>query len=442
MRHWLQTCTALLFIIGGVSTSRAADKSEELGAELPRIPPRTPEESLKMIRTIDGFKVELVAAEPLVLSPVAIDFDEDGRVFVCEMIDYPFPSDEPLGSIAVLEDVNNDGRLDKRTVLADKLHWPTAVLCYDGGCFIASAPDILYLKDTDGDGKADVRKTIFTGFGKENVQGLINSFRWGIDCRIHGATGTNGGSVRRADLPVGENNKPINLRGRDFSFDPRKLDLRPESGGAQHGMCFDDFGRKFVSSNSDHIQQIVYDDRYAGLNPYVQLPPARVSIAADGPQAEVFRISPVERWRIVRTRMRISGEVKGIVEGGGRPAGYFTGATGVTIYRGDAFPQAFRGNAFVGDVGSNLIHRKILKPTDGVLFRAERADEGREFLASEDIWFRPAQFANAPDGTLWVLDVCREVIEHPASLPDEIKKHLDLTSGRDRGRIFRVSTLR
>ncbi|QOV91290.1 c-type cytochrome [Humisphaera borealis] len=391
-----------------------------------------------MIKVIPGFKPELVAAEPLVFSPVAIDFDEDGRAYVCEMVDYPFESPQPLGRIAVLTDTNDDGVFDKRTVLADKLAWPTAVICFDGGCFVGSAPDIIYLKDTTGDGVADERKVVFTGFGKQNVQGLLNSFHWGIDNRIHGATGTNGAKIAPPKTIDTKPVEAIDLRGRDFSFDPRKLDLRPESGGAQHGMSFDDFGRKFVSSNSDHIQQVVYDDRYAAASPSVALPPARVSIAADGPQAEVFRISPVEPWRIVRTRLRVSGAVKGLVEGGGRAAGYFTGATGVTIYRGDAFPAEYRGQAFVGDVGSNLVHRKIIKPTDGVLFRAERADAGREFLASEDIWFRPAQFANAPDGTLYVLDVCREVIEHPASLPDSIKQHLDLTSGRDRGRIYRV----
>jgi len=407
---------------------------DDLARELPRIPPRSPQESAKLIKTLPGFKAELVAAEPLVFSPVAIDFDADGRAFVCEMVDYPFLEKKPLGRIAILTDTDQDGVFDARKVLADKLHWPTAVLCYDGGCFVGAAPDILYLKDTNGDGSADVREVRFTGFGTQNVQGLINSFRWGIDNRIHGATGTNGGKI----TVQGRDAEPVDLRGRDFSFDPRALDLRPESGGAQHGMSFDDFGRKFVSSNSDHIQQVVYDDRYAGYTAAVTLPPARVSIAADGPQAPVFRISPVEPWRILRTRMRVSGEVKGVVEGGGKPAGYFTGATGVTIYRGDAFPADYRGRAFIGDVGSNLVHRKVLKPTSGVLLRAERVDQEQEFLASEDIWFRPAQFANAPDGALYVLDVCREVIEHPSSLPDTIKQHLDLTSGRDRGRIYRV----
>ena len=229
----------------------------------------------------------------------------------------------------------------------------------------------------------------------------------------------------------------IDLGGRDFSFDPKTLELRPESGGAQHGLSFDDWGRKFVCSNSDHIQVVMFEDRYLERNPYVTAPPPRLSIAADGAQAKVFRISPVEPWRILRTRLRVAGIVPGPIEGGGQPAGYFSGATGTTIYRGDAWPAEYRGQAFIGDVGSNLVHRKVLEP-DGVAFVANRVDEGKEFVASSDIWFRPVQFANAPDGTLYVLDMYREVIEHPLSLPPEIKKHLDLTSGRERGRIYRI----
>jgi len=355
-------------------------------------------------------------------------------MYVVEMIDYSEQDKEFLGAVRLLEDTDQDGRFDRSTVFADKLSWPTAIACYDGGVFVGAAPDIFYLKDTDGDSRADVRKVVFTGFSRSNVQGLFNSFQWGLDNRIHGAASTAGALVVRPDHP---DERPINLSGRDFSFDPRTLDFAPTSGGAQHGMSFDDWGRRYLTSNSDHIQLVIYEDRYIARNPYLAAPPSRSSIAADGPQAEVFRISPVEPWRIVRTRLRVAGAVAGPVEGGGRAAGYFTGATGVTIYRGDAWPAEFRGQAFIGDVGSNIVHRKRLE-SDGVGLLARRADEGREFVASTDIWFRPAQFANAPDGNLYIIDVYREVIEHPASLPPVIKKHLDLTSGRDRGRIYRV----
>jgi putative membrane-bound dehydrogenase-like protein len=264
----------------------------------------------------------------------------------------------------------------------------------------------------------------------------LNTFLWGLDGRVYGATSSSGADVRPGDDPA---RLPITLRGRDFSFDPKTRDFRPESGGAQHGMSFNDWGRRFVCSNSDHIQLVMFDDGYIDRNPYLAAPGPRISIAVDGPAADVFRISPVEPWRIVRTRLRVKGLVPGPIEGGGTAAGYFTSATGVTIYRGNAWPEEYRGNAFIGDVGGNLIHRKVLAPK-GVELTAQRAqgEEKVEFVASTDIWFRPVQFANGPDGALYVADMYREVIEHPDSLPPIIKKHLDLTSGRDRGRIYRI----
>jgi putative membrane-bound dehydrogenase-like protein len=410
--------------------------------QLPRIPPLEPTEALASFRlSSDHFAIDQVAAEPLVASPVALDFDADGRMFVVEMRDYSEQDTERLGRVRLLEDKDNDGRFEKSTVFADDLSWPTAVACADGGVFVGAAPEIYFLKDTDDDGRADVRTVVFTGFKRDNVQGLLNSFQWGLDNRLHGTASSAGGDVRRADVARSPDRataeKPISLRGRDFSFDTRTLEMRPESGGAQHGMSFDEWGRKFVCSNSDHIQLILAEDRYLARNPYLAAPIPRVNIAADGPQAEVFRDSPVEPWRILRTRLRVAGTVPGPIEGGGRPAGYFTSATGVTIYRGNAWTAEYRGNAFIGDVGSNIVHRKTLS-ADGLLLVARRAEKGREFLASRDIWFRPAQFANGPDGNLYVIDVYREVIEHPASLHPSIKKHLDLTSGRDRGRIYRI----
>jgi putative heme-binding domain-containing protein len=169
------------------------------------------------------------------------------------------------------------------------------------------------------------------------------------------------------------------------------------------------------------------------------MPPPDTNIAVDGPAAEVFRISPDEPWRVLRTKWRVAGLVPGPVEGGGRASGYFTGAAAVTIYRGDALPGEFHNDAFVADCGSNLIHRKKIR-RDGLNFIAERpADEQRrEFLASRDNWFRPVAMANGPDGALYVVDMYREVVEHPWSLPPELKSRIDLNSGSDRGRIYRV----
>jgi putative membrane-bound dehydrogenase-like protein len=433
---WLLAGTTPWFIgIGllvGFALGRPAQAQEDFASELPRIPATEPADTIATFNVADGFRIEQVAAEPLVNSPVAIEWDANGYLYVCEMRGYSEDKDEGISRISRLEDTDDDGVFDQSVVFVDGLLWPTAIFPFDGGLFVGDAPNLYYFKDTDGDGKADSKKTVLTGFGTSNVQGLFNSFRWGLDNRIHVATSSTGGMIQRSSDDEG-----VNVRGRDIAFDPRTFEFELTSGAAQHGMSFDDWGRKFVSSNSDHLQQVMYEDRYIARNKYVSAPPARISIAADGPQAEVFRISPVEPWRIVRTRLRVSGTVSGPIEGGGRAAGYFTGATGVTIYRGDAWPEQWRGLAIIGDVGSNLIHRKQLEP-NGLQFIGKRIDQQSEFVASKDIWFRPAQFANAPDGSLYAIDVYREVIEHPLSLPPQIKKHLDLTSGRQRGRIYRI----
>ena len=420
-------------------------------SQMPRVKPLEPSAAVRSFQVRPGFRAELVAAEPLVTSPVAVTVDENGGLFVVEMRDYSERRPEQLGRVRRLTSTVGDGRYDRADVFLSGLPWPTAIACWDGGVFIGATPDIIYAKDTDGDGVADIHEVVFTGFAshyapyatnKLNVQALLNSFLWGMDHRIHGAASMSGGEVRLVDSEFTRRWRtrysaigpapldPVYLSsGGGFSFDPRTLEFRAETGGGQHGMTFDDAGNKYVCSNSDHLQQVLYEGG------------EHVGIAADGPAAEVFRISPDEPWRVLRTRWRVAGLVEGMIEGGGRPSGYFTGATGVTIYRGDAWPEEYRGDAFVADCGSNLIHRKKLHVTPGRVRReGVRADDETksEFLASTDNWFRPVQFFNAPDGCLWVIDMYRETIEHPWSLPDNLKRQLDLDSGRDRGRLWRL----
>ena len=413
--------------------------------DLPRYPAVEPKDAIGTWQVKKGFKLQLAAHEPQVRDPIAICFDERGRMFVCEMIDYSEMRDVTphLGRISMLQDKDGDGYFETSQVFADDLPWPTGLIWANGGLFVGATPDIWRFEDKDGDGKAEVREKVFTGFGTGlkilNVQGLMNSFQWGQDNKIHIlAGGGNRGVVTCLKRPDA---KGIELGGKDFWFDPRTLEFGLEGGGAQYGMSFDNYGRKFGCSNSDHLQYWVYDDKYANRNPYYQMPPARQSIAVDGGAAEVFRLSPDEPWRIIRTRWRIAGVVKGAVEGGGRVSGYFTGATGTTIYRGDAYGPDFVNNSFSGDAGGQLVHRKIIKPsTDGISLIGERpADEhGFEFAASKDTWVRVVNFANAPDGCLHICDMYREVIEHPWSIPDEIKKFIDLNNGNNRGRIYRI----
>ncbi|HUR59888.1 MAG TPA: PVC-type heme-binding CxxCH protein [Opitutaceae bacterium] len=411
--------------------------------DLPRYPAVEPKDAIATWKVKPGFKLQLAANEPQVRDPIAICFDENGRMFVCEMIDYSERREETphLGRISLLEDKDGDGVYETSRVFADDLPWPTGLIWANGGLFVGATPDIWRFEDRDGDGRAEVREKVFTGFGtglpRINVQAMLNSFQWGQDNRVHvqSANGNRGKikNLKRPEMAEEE------LASRDFWFDPRTYESGFEGGGAQYGMSFDDYGRKFGCSNSDHLQFFVYDERYAARNPYFQMPAARQSVAADGGAAEVFRLSPDEPWRIIRTRWRIGGVVKGPVEGGGRVSGYFTGATGTTVFRGDAYGPTFVNNTFTGDAGGQLIHRKQIFENGVSLTGKRPADEqGYEFAASNDTWVRIVNFANAPDGCLHVCDMYREVIEHPWSIPEEIKQHIDLNNGNDRGRIYRL----
>lgn len=432
-------CVALAVVAVAANRPPAKPKLNPDGSEpgsevkLERVPPMTPEQSLSSAEVLPGYRMELVTAEPNVMSPVAMAFDEAGRLYVIEMRDYSEKDKARLGRVRLLTDEDGDGRYETSKIFLDDLSWPTAITCYDGGVFVGSPPDILYCKDTDGDGKADVRKVVFTGFSRTNVQGMMNTLLWGLDHKIHGQTSSAGASLTQP----GKEGKPLELRGRDFCFDPKTLELTAETGGGQHGMTFNRWGDRFVCQNSDHLQAIVFEERYLARNPFQSVVSARRSIATDGPQAAVYRISPVEKWREVRTRLRVAGTVPGPVEGGGRASGYFTSATGVTIYEGGLWPTHDESIALIADVGSNLIHRKHVTP-DGVTYRGDRIDDNAEFVRSKDNWFRPVQMTVGPDGALYVMDMYREVIEHPASLPAGIKKQLDLSSGDDKGRIYRI----
>jgi putative membrane-bound dehydrogenase-like protein len=432
----LRSAALLLGLFLTVSAASVSAQEDELAKELPRVLPRSPAESMKSFRIHSGFQLEAVAVEPMVMNPVSVCYDAHGRLYVVEMRGYPFPEKDPSGRVTRLEDRDGDGRFETRTVFLDGLSWPTGIVPYAGGVFVAVAPEIIYAKDTNDDGMADVRNVMFSGFGTDNVQGLLNGLLWGPDGWIYGVASLNGGTIENRSRP---GKAMVSVRGRDFRFKPDGSAFEAVSGGGQFGHCFDDWGHRFTCNNSNHIRQIVLPSQYLERNADLIPPAVILDIAAEGPASPVYRISPAEPWRVVRTRQRAADPVmsRRLPPTELFATGFFTSATGLTIYRGSAYPAEYCGNAFVGDVGGNLVHRKILG-IDGATYRARRADLKTEFLASTDNWFRPVSFANTPEGTLLILDMYRETIEHPFSIPEPIKKHLDLTSGRDRGRIYEL----
>src|SRR5581483_5669492 len=256
---------------------------KDYAIELPRIPPKSPAEALKTFRLHPGFRIELAAAEPLLASPVALDFDENGRLYVAEFVEFNQNASKTphgRGRIRLLEDTDGDGIYEKSTIFLDNLDSPTAVCCYDGGIFIGAVPNILYAKDTDGDGKADVRRIVFTGFARDaGGEAMFNSFRWLFDNRIHVQTSFSGGLVRHAER---KDAKPVSVRGQGFLFDPRTEEFEVASGGGQHGMSMDDWGRTFVCTSHDPVFLLMYDRRYLVRNPYLEAPAAALKISPGG----------------------------------------------------------------------------------------------------------------------------------------------------------------
>lgn len=365
-----------------------------------------------------SLKIELAAAEPEVIDPVAIRFDEDGRMWVVQMSDYPLGNPtggEPLSKIRVLDDKDGDGRYESATTFADKLLFATGLQPWKGGVFVTSSGKLTYMKDTDGDGRADLEELWFEGFAEQNSQLRANHPRLALDNWIYVANGLRGGQVINRKLG---DDTPINISGMDFRFNPLSGACEAVSGNGQFGLAFDDWGNRFICSNRNPVKHVVIEDRYLKANPGVTVPATVHDVAAHG---EASRIFPISRaWTTSNLH-----------------AGQFTAACGVYIYRGDLLPAEFKGNAFTCDPTGNLIHREIMVPA-GPTFTSKPAYEGKEFLASPDEWFRPVNMELGPDGALYVVDMYRCVIEHPDFVPDELKKRPDLRLGDDRGRIWRI----
>ena len=402
-------------------------------------PPRTPEESLRSIQLNPDFKIDLVAVEPLVYDPVEMVFDENGRLFVAEMLDYP--DDPPAGEaarsrIVMLEDTNGDGIFDRRTVFAEHVLEVSGLMPWKGGLIVTSAPDILYMKDTTGDGAADQRQVLYTGFPKVNPEARITNPRLNLDNWVYCSNEGREGSITSPDQPQ---HPPVQVRGADFRFRPDRGDFEPASGPTQFGQAVDEWGNRFITQNTVHIRQVVLPMQYLLRAPTLDVGAVSQDISDHGrPSAQMFPLTHPQAWRRQRTKLRQERYDENQLNRTEYVGGYFTAATGGTVYDGDVFPQQYWGNIFTGDVSANLVHRDILK-REGINFIAQRGEQGKEFLASSDVWFRPCNFAVGPDGNLYVSDIYREFIETPESIPEEIKKNMDFWSGVDKGRIYRIS---
>ncbi|MDP4284169.1 MAG: c-type cytochrome [Bacteroidota bacterium] len=390
------------------------------------------EQALSTFELPPGFKIELIAADPLISDPVDMTIDEEGRMYVVEMHGYPLDLNH-TGKVIMLRDTNGDGKMDTRTVFADSLVLPTGVMRWKKGILVTDPPNVYYMEDTTGDGKADIKKVMLTGFALTNPQYLVNRPIYGLDNWLYLAHegieetniypkkfGDTGSDIFYPDDPEGPR-LPVNAEGRTVRFRPDVHALEETSSSTQFGQTFDDWGHHFLVSNANHIFQEVIANRYLKRNPDQLVGNATESLSDHGDACEVFPITKNPEHQLLTD------------------VGVITSACGITDYQGGAFPDKFNHDiTFVCEPVSNLVHVDHLKD-NGATFTASRVLENKEFLASTDAWFRPVNMYIGPDGALYVVDYYREIIEHPEWMSESAVKAGNLYNGRDKGRIYRIS---
>lgn len=378
------------------------------------------EEALKTFSLPEGYEIEVVAAEPLIVDPVNFAVAPDGKLWVVEMRDYPLGMDgkgEPGGRIRLLTDENGDGRYDTAVTFMDKVRYVTGVLPWKDGAWVSAAPHVSFARDTNGDGAADEVTPWLEGFIDANPQHRINGFERGLDGWIYLAAGDSTDHVK--SLITGE---VVQTSRRDIRFHPKTGKVEAVGGQTQNARVRDDWGHWFGNTNSEPLMQFPIEDRDLRRNPWVPSPPSSVRITDPEIAPPVHPTSrTVDRFNDLWAADR------------------FTSACGTGIFRDTTWGPEMYGAAFVCEPVHNLVVRYKLVQ-DGVTFKAVRFEEDseREFLSSSDNWFRPTRAMTGPDGCLWIADMYRHVIEHPEWIPEAWQARLDLRAGEDKGRIYRI----
>ena len=383
-------------------------------------PAKSPEEGLAAFRLQPGFKIELVASEPLVIDPVALDWGPDGKLWVVEMRDYPLGMDgkgKAGGVVKFLEDTKGTGRYDKSTIFLEGLNFPNGIMSWHKGVLISAAPDIIYAEDTDGDGKADIKKVLYTGFHEGNQQHRINGFEYGLDNWVYMANGGSGGVIRSTST-----GKELNLRGHDLRIRPDDGVMELQPGQTQFGRHRDDWGNWFGNDNPRWVWHYFLPEHYLSRNPDVAVRATSKYLPNYPSQNRIFAASKAQQ------RFNWPNAIYEV-----------TSACSASPYRDDLFGPEFANSLFVCEPANNVVHREILE-TEGVTFSSHRGEQEKtnEFLASSDNWCRPVMVKTGPDGALYVADVYRLIIEHPEYFPEELKTRPDLRAGEDKGRIYRI----
>jgi putative membrane-bound dehydrogenase-like protein len=403
--------TLLLFIFLAItfSCNKTPEQTSNVSAD----------HALETFKIVPGFQIELVASEPLIADPVAMEIDANGNMYVVEMRGNPFDK-TGTGKVKLLTDTDGDGRLDKSFVFADSLIMPSGVTSWKKGVLVTDPPHVLYFEDSNGDHVADIRRVILTGFDSTDLESNVNNPVYGLDNWIYlGNGGNSEGDIYFADQPGGPR-LPANASGHMVRFRPESGELETTSSRTQFGHSFDNWGHHFLVNNSNHIYQEVIAAPYVKRNPELLLSDATQSLSDHGEAAEVYPVTRSPEHQLLTD------------------VGVFTSACSVTPYGGGLFPPLFDSVTFVAEPVSNLVHADVLKDA-GASFRASRVYDEKEFLASTDAWFRPVNIYTGPDGALYVVDYYRQIIEGPEWMAEEVVKSGHLYNGSDKGRIYRIS---
>lgn len=391
-----------------------------------------PDQAISTFTLPPGFKIELIASEPLISDPVDMEIDEFGNFYVVEMHGYPLDI-SGSGNIILLKDSNGDGQMDKRTVFADQLVLPTGVMRWKKGIMVTDAPNILYLEDSNNDGVADIRDTILSGFALSNPQHNVNTPMYGLDNWVYiahqGATSTReykkefGDEGSEIIFPKSLNapRLPKNANGRSIRFLPDQKQIETLSTQTQFGHTFDTYGHWFGCNNSNQGYHEVIANRYFLRNPDLLSSSSTQSMSDHLNAPEVFPTTTHPDRQLLTD------------------VGVMTSGCGITFYQGGAFPAPYDKNiSFIAEPVSNLVHVDQIKD-NGTSFTASAILKNKEFLSSTDAWSRPVNFYVGPDGALYVLDYYRRVIESPEWMSEQAIKAGGLYDGSDMGRIYKIT---
>jgi mono/diheme cytochrome c family protein/glucose/arabinose dehydrogenase len=417
----LRLFAVLVFMAGGVVAATGFQAGRPWPPPLRRVsdqsPVLSPAEELKTIFMPPGYHLELVASEPLIQDPVVMDWDSDGRLWVIEMPGY-MPDiqanheHDPVGRVVVLQDTNADGRMDKRTVFADGLVLARALKVLDKGVLVGEPPNLWFMQDTNGDLKADTKALVTDRFGRleANVEHNANTLLWALDNWIY---------TSEVDTF---------LRLKNGQFDVRRTLARGQWGASQN-----DVGRVFRNSNESALHVDLVPTSYFFRHP--GLTRTRGSYEFLGSPADDLNAV----WPVRPTRGVNRGYQAGILRSDGSLA-RFTAACAPTVYRGDRLPAELAGNVFVAEPSGNLVSR-IVVTDDGTSLRGKKAYDRGEFIAATDERFRPVYLSSAPDGTLYVVDLYRGLIQHRGFITEYLRDQIlsrSLEGPIGRGRIWRV----